>query len=82
MKKMPSGIWRTNSDLRWTFVSADSVSEGLVQLARILDDFDLEPYVSHLHLQVEEDAITIGALTEMTKDEANRRTWEDPRCAS
>lgn len=58
-------VWRTNSKIRWTFVTCESVSAGLVQLARVLDDFDLEPYVSHLHLDVDDEGvITIGALTE------------------
>lgn len=58
-------VWRTNSDIRWTFVTADTVTEALVQMARVLDDFGLEPYVSSLRLDIDDfGVVTVGALTE------------------
>lgn len=60
-------VWRTHSDLRWTFVSAPTITEALVQLARVLDDFGLEPFVSHLDLSIDDEGVVVGALTEQAR---------------
>ena len=60
-------VWRSNSDIRWTFVTADTVTAALVQLARVLDDFDLEPYVTDIKMEIDDHVITVGALTEQVK---------------
>lgn len=63
-------VWRTDSDLRWTFVAAPSLCQGLVQLARVLDDFGLEEYVTNLHMEIDDEGfVTVGALTERLLDD-------------
>lgn len=61
-------VWRTRNDIGWTWVAGESVTDGLVRLARALDDFALEPYVTHLSLSVDDEGtILVGALTEMDR---------------
>jgi hypothetical protein len=61
-------VWRTNSEIKWTFVTAPTVSAGMVQMARVLDDFDLEPYVTDIKMEIGDDGVvTIGALTEIRR---------------
>jgi hypothetical protein len=61
-------VWRTTSELKWTFVTASTVTAGLVQMARVLDDFDLEQLVTDIKMELDTDGVvTIGALTEVRR---------------
>ena len=64
--------WVTDSDIRWVLSSAEKVTDALANLVFELQALDVEPYVTHLHLEVSEDGpgITVGALVERGHDEA------------
>lgn len=64
-------VWRTNSEIRWVFAEAETVSAALTQLASALRDFGLDEQVTHLDLQFDDDGTVIaGALTEQLKEAA------------
>ena len=61
-------VWRTDSKMRWTYVSAPSISACLVQMARVIDDFGLESLVTGVWLGIDDEGeITFGVLTEEDK---------------
>jgi hypothetical protein len=61
-------VFRTNSTIKWTYVHADKVSDGMRRLADVLDEFDLEGVVTDIKMDIADDGvITVSALTEQVK---------------